>query len=264
MSALAVAAIIGLAVLPECGAGQGVTAERMAAVAMVESDGDPLALGVNGSSPVTLHPATKDEAVATARALLAQGKSLDLGLAQINSANLAHDGLTIETAFDACTSLRAGAAHLAADFEAAWRAAHSRYNTGDAQRGFANGYVHKVELAARHVVPAIDVGAAPAAIDSQPAPAATSAAAVDPNAPPSWDLWPSYEYAAARHHEVQLPAVPISAAGPALSAAAGGGPAAAVTVSAVACGVCSSRSIKMSIYPLVRRNFLKVVPVAAA
>ena len=123
------------------------------------------------TSPVTLHPATKDEAVATARALLAQGKSIDLGLTQINSANLAHDGLTVETAFDACASLRAGAAHLAADFEAAWRAAHSRYNTGDLQRGIANGYVHKVELAARRVVAALDVGAAPAATDSQPAPA---------------------------------------------------------------------------------------------
>ena len=231
MSALAVAAIMGLAVLSECGAGQGVPPERMAAVAMVESGGDPLTIGVNGDHPTTLHPASKDAAVATARALLGQGRSIDLGLTQINSANLAHDGLTVDTAFDACASLRAGATHLAADFEAAWQAAHSRYNTGDAQRGFANGYVHKVELAARHVVPALDVGAAPAAIDSQPAPAAASAAAVDPNAPPSWDVWPSYEYAAARHHEVQPPAAPTPAAGPALSAAAGGGPAAAVTVS---------------------------------
>ena len=143
MSALAVAAIMSLAVLPECGAGQGVLPERMAAVAMVESDGDPLAIGVNGDHPTTLHPASKDAAVATARALLGQGKSIDLGLTQINSANLGHDGLTVETAFDACASLRAGAAHLAADFEAAWRAAHSRYNTGDLQRGIANGYVHR-------------------------------------------------------------------------------------------------------------------------
>jgi type IV secretion system protein VirB1 len=227
MSALAVAAIMSLAVLPECGAGQGVLPERMAAVAMVESDGDPLAIGVNGDHPTTLHPASKDAAVATARTLLGQGKSIDLGLAQINSANLAHDGLTIETAFDACASLHAGAAHLAADFEAAWRAAHSRYNTGDFQRGIANGYVHKVELAARRVVAALDVGAAPAATDSQPA----SAVPVDPNAPPSWDVWSSYDYAASHHPEMQLLARPMTAAGPALSEAAGGGPAAAVPVS---------------------------------
>ena len=151
MSALAVAAILSLAVLPECGAGQDVPAERMAAVASVESGGDPLAIGVNGDHPATLHPATKDEAVATARALLAQGKSIDLGLTQINSANLAHDGLTVERAFDACASLQAGATHLAADFEAAWRAAHSRYNTGDLQRGIANGYALRVSAAVRMV-----------------------------------------------------------------------------------------------------------------
>ena len=168
MSALAVAAVMGLAALPECGAGQGVPPERMAAVVMVESDGDPLAIGVNGDHPTTLHPATKDAAVATARALLAQGRSIDLGLTQINSANLLHDGLTVETALDACASLRAGAAHLAADFEAAWRAAHSRYNTGDLQRGIANGYALRVSAAMR-MVTATSRGVP---VSSQPAEAA--------------------------------------------------------------------------------------------
>jgi type IV secretion system protein VirB1 len=160
MSALAAGAILSLAGLPACGAGQGVPADRMAAVALVESDGDPLAIGVNGPHPTTLHPATKDEAVATARALLAQGKSVDLGLTQINNANLAQDGLSLETAFDACTSLRAGAVHLAADFEAAWRAAHSRYNTGDLQHGIANGYALRVSAALRLVTAAGSAAAA--------------------------------------------------------------------------------------------------------
>ncbi len=216
MSALAVAAIMGLAVLSECGAGQGVPPERMAAVAMVESGGDPLTIGVNGDHPTTLHPASKDAAVATARALLGQGRSIDLGLTQINSANLAHDGLTVDTAFDACASLRAGATHLAADFEAAWQAAHSRYNTGDFLRGIANGYVHKVELAARQVVPVSDVGAAAVATESQP---------------PPWDVWSSYDYAALHHQDMQLLATPMPAAGPVLPDAAGGGPSAALPVS---------------------------------
>jgi type IV secretion system protein VirB1 len=171
MSALAVAAIMGLAVLPECGAGLDVAPERMAAVAMVESNGDPLAIGVNGDHPTTLHPATKDEAVATARALIAQGRSIDLGLTQINSANLAHDGLTIETAFEACASLHAGAAHLAEDFEAAWRAAHSRYNTGDLQRGIANGYALRVSAAMRMVAavrPAVPAAPQPVAAARNP------------------------------------------------------------------------------------------------
>ena len=220
-----------------CGA--SVAPSTLASIARTESAFQPLSINDNttGTSGV---PATRDIAIQIASKLLEAGHSVDIGIMQINSANFARLGLTLEAAFDPCRSVAAAAVILAGDYaggdthegqQAALRVAISRYNTGDAQRGFANGYVHKVELAARHVVPAIDVGAAPAAIDSQPAPAAASAAAVDPNAPPSWDVWPSYEYAAARHHEVQPPAAPTPAAGPALSAAAGGGPAAAVTVS---------------------------------
>jgi hypothetical protein len=43
------------------------------------------------------------------------------------------------------------------------------------------------------------VGAAPAAIDSQPVPAAALATPVDPDVPPSWDVWASFDYAAAHH-----------------------------------------------------------------
>ncbi len=220
-----------------CGA--SVAPSTLASIARTESAFQPLSINDNttGTSGV---PATRDIAIQIASKLLEAGHSVDVGIMQINSANFGRLGLTLEAAFDPCRSIAAAAVILAGDYvggdthegeQAALRVAISKYNTGDAQRGFANGYVHKVELAARHVVPAIDVGAAPAAIDSQPAHAAASAAAVDPNAPPSWDVWPSYEYAAARHHEVQPPAAPTPAAGPALSAAAGGGPAAAVTVS---------------------------------
>lgn len=143
MSALATAAVFALLARPECGAGL-LPPERVVAVVKVESGGDPFAIGVNGAGGGDLHPATKEEAVAKAQALLAQGRSIDLGLMQINNANLALHGLTVETAFDACASLRAGAEHLAADFAAAWRAAHSRYNTGDLQRGIDNGYAGQI------------------------------------------------------------------------------------------------------------------------
>jgi type IV secretion system protein VirB1 len=116
VSALVATAVLAMAALPECGARHGVAPERLVAVATVESSRDPLAIGVNGPNPVTLHPATKEEAVARARALLAQGRSIDLGLLQINNVNLALLGLTVETAFDACQNLRAGAEHLAADY----------------------------------------------------------------------------------------------------------------------------------------------------
>ena len=93
-----------------------------------------------------------------ARSLLATGANLDLGLAQINSSNLTWLGLTVEQAFDPCRNLAAAATVLRAgyqlsgptaeDAQTALRVALSRYNTGDASRGFRNGYVGRVENAA--------------------------------------------------------------------------------------------------------------------
>ena len=165
---------------------------------------------------------------------------------QVNSANFAVLGLTLEAAFDPCKSVAAGAAVLAGGYvggtthegqQTALRVAISKYNTGDAQRGFANGYVHKVELAAAYVVPALDVGAGPAAIDSPPpipvaAPSPPSHPA-DPNAPPSWDVWSSFDYAAAHHRNAPDPAPAVPGSGAAVLAA-GTEPPAAPTVPAPA------------------------------
>jgi hypothetical protein len=54
------------------------------------------------------------EAIARAAALSTLHHSLDLGLCQINSANLAPTGLTVETAFDPGSSMRAAAKILTA------------------------------------------------------------------------------------------------------------------------------------------------------
>jgi type IV secretion system protein VirB1 len=130
----------------------------LAAVAKVESGFDPLAIGVNGPSGRQLHPATRAEAAATARRLIASGFSVDLGLAQINSANLGRLGLSIEHAFDACANLEASGRVLQAAYVrtltrsngpgVATLQALSIYNTGRPDRGFANGYVAKVAAAA--------------------------------------------------------------------------------------------------------------------
>lgn len=145
-----------------------------------------------------------DQAVAIASSLIADGHSVDLGLMQINSANLGPLGLTVSQAFDPCRSMEAAGRVLAADYsggdthddqQAALRQAISRYNTGNPVDGFQNGYVRKVELAAR-TVPALDVGS----VVASPPPAmamAPSVAPADPNAPPIWDVWTSYDYAAA-------------------------------------------------------------------
>jgi type IV secretion system protein VirB1 len=122
------------------------------AVIEVESRGDALALHVNGQATQPHRPADAREAAALARNYIAQGYSVDLGLTQVNSRNLPALGYTVEEVLnDPCTNIRAGAAVLTADYAAAVRvhgegqaalqAALSAYNTGDFNRGFANGYV---------------------------------------------------------------------------------------------------------------------------
>lgn len=167
-----------------------VAPETLLSIVQVESRFNPLALGVNGAPRVTVSAATKHEAVARASALIAAGRSVDLGLGQINSRNLSWLGLSVEDAFDPCRNLAAAARVLqagyapgkGADPQPALLRALSRYNTGDARRGFANGYVSKVTEAATQIVPALRVQAPPTATiepsEVEPAP---------PRAP--WDVF---------------------------------------------------------------------------
>jgi type IV secretion system protein VirB1 len=174
-----------------------VAPETMISVAHVESRFDPLTIGVNGRTPRGLHPSSKAEAVRQARALIASGASLDLGLGQINSRNLGWLGLSLEDAFDPCRNLAAASKVLASNYvtaapgldpQAALRVAFSLYNTGDEARGFRNGYVQKVSAAAQYVVPAIKAADAdPAPSPAQPAqPVLLTEAAPEP---PAWDVF---------------------------------------------------------------------------
>lgn len=151
---LSVAAVLALATAPQCGGVQPdgefakEFAERLVAVATHESGRNPLAIGVNpepsrGLPGASLRPTSAEEAVAAARALLQQGRRVDLGLMQISHVNLARHGLTLETVFGACANMRAGAAHLAADVRAVWNLAHRRYNCGGT--GCGDGYAASVE-----------------------------------------------------------------------------------------------------------------------
>jgi type IV secretion system protein VirB1 len=127
------------------------------AIARVESSMNPLAIHVNGAR-LARQPRDKLEAIAWASWLIDRGHSVDLGLMQINSRNLAALGLTATTAFEPCDNLRAAAKHLVDDFDRARAAqkteAHalgialSRFNTGNPTRGFENGYVDRVLQAA--------------------------------------------------------------------------------------------------------------------
>jgi type IV secretion system protein VirB1 len=150
---LALTAMLGLA--QQCA--PTVAPETLVALVRVESGFDPLAIGVNGVARAADHPAGLEAAIATARRLIAAGRNVDLGLGQINSRNLPALGLSVAEAFDPCRNLAASARVLAADFlraapgvsaQAGLRTALSLYNTGDARRGFRNGYVARVTAAA--------------------------------------------------------------------------------------------------------------------
>lgn len=123
----------------------------LAAVIRVESAGNPLALHVNGLMGPQPHPTTVEDAVDMAGRAIRLGYSVDLGLMQVNSRNLAALGYSIRQVLDPCTNVRGGARILTADYaeavrargegQAALQAALSAYNTGDFNRGFGNGYV---------------------------------------------------------------------------------------------------------------------------
>lgn len=154
----------------------------LAAVVRQESRFNPLAIGVNGSPSVRVKAQTVEEAVKTAERLISQGRSIDLGLGQINSANLEWLGLSVRDAFDPCLNLRAAGRVLTENFmryrddarsdQAALDAALSAYNTGNRTGGLRNGYVAKVRGGQ---------GRARAASWSQP----TTTAAP----PPAWDAF---------------------------------------------------------------------------
>jgi type IV secretion system protein VirB1 len=138
-----------------------VAAPTLSAVALAESGFNPFAINVNHGAPLARPPASRTEALTMAKALLASGANLDLGLLQINVANLPRLGLSLDDAFDPCRSLAAGATLLKANYtavraqdlapQAALRTALSLYNTGDQSRGFRNGYVTRVLNAAARV-----------------------------------------------------------------------------------------------------------------
>jgi type IV secretion system protein VirB1 len=129
-------------------------ADVLAAIASVESGGNPLALAVNGEFELVRTPHDLSEAVGMARWLVEHGHNFDAGLAQVNSANLRRLGLDVLTVFDRCANARAASQVLEECYARAaerWRdeartraAAVSCYNTGHLTRGIANGYVQAV------------------------------------------------------------------------------------------------------------------------
>lgn len=167
---LTLAAVLALA--HQCA--PGIAAEALVPQLRVESSFNELAIGINHGPKV--QASTPAEAIAIATRYIRAGYSVDLGLAQINSHNLARLNMTVEQAFDACTSLHAAETVLTENYAVASQSysgleaisrTWSYYNTGSATRGMTNGYVDRVWAAATELLPQIREGAAAAPGDTQ-------------------------------------------------------------------------------------------------
>ncbi len=176
-----------------------VAVETLAAVARTETGFDALTLHDN-SSGRSYHPASREDAIALGVELVTvDGHSVDLGLMQINSANLPSLSLSVADAFEPCRSLAAAdrvlvdgytAPAAGQDAQPAIQQTLSRYNTGDPARGVANGYVGRVQASAELVVPALrvrgDTGPEQAPIAAGEAPIVAQPL---PPLPPAWDVY---------------------------------------------------------------------------
>lgn len=135
----------------------GVAPSTMAAIIKVESAGNPWAIGDNTTkSRVTPTPRNAEEAIAIATDLINKGHNLDLGLSQINSANLRAYKVSVRDIFDPCTNITVGSSILSnfyiksvakyGEGEKSLFHALSAYNTGSFFKGPT--YVTKILKAA--------------------------------------------------------------------------------------------------------------------
>lgn len=121
------------------------------AIVKTESNFNAFAIGVNKGGRLAKQPTNLSEAVETAKRLLAGGANIDMGLGQINSANLQWLGLTVEQVFHPCSNLKALQTVYLHCYDRAgetgrgtrMQRAFSCYNTGNMTGGFSNGYVTK-------------------------------------------------------------------------------------------------------------------------
>ena len=137
------------------------------AIARAESAFRPYALSLNypkrtaeeqglrgGGMFLARQPRTLNEAQAWTRYLVNRGRTVSIGLLQVNSEHAASLGLTWDQLFDPCTNVRVGAHLLTAyyrqaaavlgDGQQALQFALSGYNSGLPLVGFSNGYVDTV------------------------------------------------------------------------------------------------------------------------
>ena len=118
-------------------------------IVAAESGGRPLALLQNGRPARRFSPKSLAAAAQQLARLQAANASVDVGLMQINTATLRRLHVAAEAALDSCTNIRLGAQVFDGAYALAFArrartlpllSAYSAYNTGDLERGVANGY----------------------------------------------------------------------------------------------------------------------------
>ena len=170
----------------------------MAAIVQQESAGNPLALHDNTTGR-SYRPASAAGATRIARELIAQGHSVDVGLAQINSRNLSRLGLDVDQALDPCENLRAAQTVLLDGWSRAGTlmGTLSVYNTGQVANARGADYGAGVYARAGAIVPSIPGGrmahwALASSFLPPVQPTFTWAPKVSPLAPKSGDLHPRW------------------------------------------------------------------------
>lgn len=131
-----------------------VAPSTMMAIIKTESQGNPLALGINKGYRLQSRPKNPEQAAQWATYLEKNNYNFDVGLAQINIKNIHRYGYKASDALDPCTNLKMASDILAKNYHGALSSsssshealqkAISAYNTGNYQSGFRNGYVQKV------------------------------------------------------------------------------------------------------------------------
>jgi type IV secretion system protein VirB1 len=144
------------------------------AVVQVESGGNPNAMQIDfpkallkrwglaeGTLRLKRQPINQREALNWLAYFQSYDVFVDLGLMQVSTAEAKRRGISPESLLKPCTNLRVGWQVLEDDYliekktygpgQEALRHAISRYNTGDAQQGIANGYLGRVLAAVRRL-----------------------------------------------------------------------------------------------------------------
>ena len=125
----------------------------MVTLVKTESKGNPLAIGLNGAI-LKYQPKTESQAIAWVKYLDQHGYNFDVGLGQVNVANIRKYKLKPEQLVNPCLNLRVSGDILTKNYIAAkkrtqdpqlaLRQALSAYNTGNQYSGFNNGYLRKI------------------------------------------------------------------------------------------------------------------------